>query len=170
MNFEIQSDKPISQSFLNLKKDNFWQAANYIQTLNYKRNSDKANPLAVLEDGYGTCSTKHALLKRLADENEKSDFQLMLGIFSMNNYNTPKIASVLKQHQLSQIPEAHNYLKWNHQIIDYTSTTWRKENFEPFLLKEIEIQPEQITDFKVKFHQSYLQDYLDIHPEIPYSF
>lgn len=169
MNFDIQSDKAISSVFLELKKENFWQAATYIQSLNYKRNSDKTNPLTILEDGYGTCSTKHALLKRLADENQKSDFQLMLGIFTMNRYNTPKVASVLDQYQLSEIPEAHNYLKWHHQIIDFTSITWRKENFEPFLLKEIEIQPEQITDFKVKFHQNFLQDYLDQHPEISYS-
>lgn len=169
MNFDIKSDRLISQAFLNLQKDNFWQAASYIQDLDYKRNSDKTNPLAVLEDGFGTCSTKHALLKRLADENKKSNIQLMLGIFTMNSYNAPKIESVLDQYQLSEIPEAHNYLKWNHEIIDVTSKTWRKENFEPFLLKEIEITPEQIIDFKVKFHQKYLQDYLDIHPEISYS-
>ena len=169
MNFEIQSDRPISQAFIDLQKENFWQAATYIQDLGYKRNSNKTNSLAVLKDGYGTCSTKHALLKRLADENEKLEFQLMLGIFTMNSYNTPKITSILEQYQLSEIPEAHNYLKWNHQIIDFTSRTWRKENFEPFLLKEIEIIPEQIIDFKVKFHQNFLQDYLDQHPEISYS-
>lgn len=169
MNFEIQSDRPISQPFLNLEKTNFWEAAIFVQNLDYKRNSDKHNPLIVLQESCGTCSSKHALLKRLIDENEQSNFQFMLGIFRMNGDNAPKIKSVLEHYNLAEIPEAHNYLKWNHQILDFTSRTWRRENFMPYLLKEIEIQPEQITDFKIKYHQNFLQDWLNEHSEISYS-
>ena len=169
MNFDIQSDKIISESFLNIGKTTFLEAAHFVQNLDYKRNLDKNNMLVVLNDNFGTCSTKHALLKRLADENQKFDFQLILGIFEMNADNTPQIKEILEKHQLDYIPEAHNYLKWNHQILDFTSRTWRKENFESQLLKEIEIQPEQITDFKVKYHQNFLEDWLDQYPKIPYS-
>ena len=36
-------------------------------------------------------------------------------------------------------------------------------------MEEIEIQPSQITDFKVEYHKNYLEKYLQQDPEIKYS-
>jgi hypothetical protein len=60
----------------------------------------------VLEEGCGTCTTKHATLTELARE-QRIDVQLVLGIYEMNERNTPGVGRVLGAYGLSCIPEAH---------------------------------------------------------------
>jgi len=139
-----------------------------VRNLPYRRNSDKDDPYCVLSGGGGTCSTKHALLKRLADENGISDVRLMLGIFMMDRQNTPKITAVLNKYKLNEMPEAHNYLRWKDQVLDFTSKNSVPEDFISRLVQEIEIQPDQIMDFKIKYHQNFLRQYLDKNPSVPY--
>jgi ATP phosphoribosyltransferase regulatory subunit HisZ len=127
---------------------------------------DKLNALSVFIDNGGTCSTKHALLKRFAEENNRVEIKLMLGIFNMNSNNTPKISDVLKHYNLQEIPKALNYLKFKNEILDYTSKNSKPEDFINDLIEEIEIQTNQITDFKVEFHKNFLITYLKQHSDI----
>jgi len=53
----------------------------------------------VLNERRGPCSTKHALLKALADE-QGLPIRLMLGIYEMNARNTPGIGRVLEEHHM----------------------------------------------------------------------
>ena len=86
----------------------FEETCNYVKNLPYKRNSDKENINVIIEENGGTCSTKHAYLKRISEEFSMENVQLMLGIFMMNAKNTPKIKSVLEKYNLLEMPEAHN--------------------------------------------------------------
>lgn len=130
---------------------------------------DKENINAIIEENGGTCSTKHAYLKRISDEFSVENVQLMLGIFMMNAKNTPKIKSVLEKYKLFEMPEAHNYLRIKEKILDCTRKNSSENDFIADLVEEIEILPEQITDFKVQYHKNFLQEYLLKQPEIPYS-
>ena len=112
-------------------------------------------------DNCGTCSTKHALLKRLADENDFKNVKLILGLFRMNKKNTPEISATLMQNDLEFIPEAHCYLKFEEQIIDLTKINSKPTDFLDDLIEEIEISPDQITDYKVNYHKNYLVTWLD---------
>src|SRR6218665_1646810 len=96
LNFNITSDQEISQLFKQNNCSDFHSASEFIRNLPYRRNLNKDNLATVFIDECGTCSTKHALLKTLADENNQADFKLILGIFRMNGSNTPKIKSVLE--------------------------------------------------------------------------
>lgn len=169
LNFEILSDALISFSFRHLGIISFQDAAQYICNLPYKRNVFKNNVLCVFEDGGGTCSTKHALLKTLAIENNVNELQLIVGIFRMNPFNTPQISSCLEYYRLSYIPEAHCYLKYNHEILDFTGVSFLEKKFIVDLLDEFEIAPHQISDYKIARHQSFLSNWLNEHPEISYS-
>lgn len=92
----------------------------------------------------------------------------------MNGNNTPKIKSVLEtlrepqSESLNYIPEAHNYLKFKNQILDFTKKNSSENDFIDDLLEEIEIQPHQINQFKIKFHKNYLKNWLVKNPQIPY--
>src|SRR5690349_8378681 len=108
-NFKIESSGSSSVAFRSLGILDFKSAAAYIQCLPYKRNKEKKVLNCVLIEGLGTCSTKHALLKQLADENNFTGLKLIVGIFKMNAINTPVIAPLLKQNDLQYIPEAHCY-------------------------------------------------------------
>lgn len=169
LNFSITSNEIISRRFLELGFSDFESASKYVQLLPYKRNVEKEDKLCVFEDFGGTCSTKHALLKSLATENNFIELKLILGIFIMNETNTSKISSVLKMYNLKEMPEAHNYLKYRNYVLDLTRKNSSPENFIHDLVEEIEIQPHQITDFKIEYHRNFLKNYLKVNPYIPYS-
>jgi hypothetical protein len=166
--FDIKPTGIISTCFLNRNIHSFSQAAEFIKRLPYKRNKNKEVLTTVFFDQHGTCSTKHALLKQLATENSRNDLTLMLGIFKMNGHNTPKITHTLQQYNLSYIPEAHNYLRFEGRILDYTFPNSTGNDFEQDLLEEIIIQSNQINNFKVTYHTAYLKKWL-IGNFIPYS-
>ena len=168
-NFEIKSRKQISQLFVNHNCFDFYSASEYVRNLPYARNLDKENLSTVFTDQCGTCSTKHALLKTLTEENNQSDYKLILGIFRMNGKNTPKIKSVLENYNLKYIPEAHNYLKFKNQILDFTKKNSSENDFINDLLEEVEIGSNQITQFKIEFHKNYLKNWLSENHKIPYS-
>lgn len=166
LDFQIQSTAVVSKEFKRQGIVSFAEALVFVKTVSYGRNINKSNPLCIFEDNKGTCSTKHALLKELANENGYSQLKLMLGLFKMNAINTPSVKKVLDKYDLAYIPEAHNYLKYNDTIIDCTTT--KQLNFQPFLLEETEIKTNQITEHKVAYHKQYLFNWLK-NNSLPYS-
>lgn len=117
---------------------------------------------------YAEPAVQNILLKRLADENGSNSLKLVLGIFKMNSNNTPKIKDVLAKYDLKYIPEAHNYLRSNNHILDFTGIGVNVVEFELALLEEIEISPDQITDYKVEFHKEFLSHWIEIN-KTPYT-
>lgn len=159
--FQIISSDAISTEFVNRNILTFSQAALFVRQLPYGRNSNKNDLTTVFLDNCGTCSTKHALLKQLAYENNCNELRLTVGLFKMNGENTAAIATTLEQHNLQYIPEAHCYLKYNDLILDYTKSNSKPSDFIDDLIEEMEIAPNQITDYKVAYHKNYLTDWLD---------
>ncbi len=159
-NFEIKPRGKISEEFLKHNISTFKQAANFIRNLPYGRNSNKNDLTTLFTNNCGTCSTKHAILKQLADENNFTDLRLIVGLFKMNEKNTPEISTTLKRNKLEYIPEAHCYLKHNDLIFDYTKANSNPTDFIDYILEEIEISPDQITDHKVNYHKNYLTIWL----------
>ncbi len=158
--FDIVADGTISTFFKKLGFGDFMEASRYVKQLPYRRNKDKNNLSTVLDERCGTCSTKHALLKCLADENGYPELKLMLGILKMDGCNIPAIGPVLKEHGLKYIPEAHNYLKVDGDILDFTGLPMSEDELAVKLLTEIEITPDQIIVFKIGFHREYLAKWL----------
>ena len=167
--FDIKSMGQISKEFTDRNIVTFKQASLFIRQLAYGRNAEKNNLATVFTDNCGTCSTKHALLKRLADENEFEKVKLIVGLFKMNKKNTPQVSSTLEKYNLEYIPEAHCYLKYEDKIIDLTKLNSKPTDFLDELIEEIEIIPEQITDFKVNYHKNYLASWLDKNKQINLS-
>jgi thiol-disulfide isomerase/thioredoxin len=167
--FIIQSKGIISKEFINRNILTFKQALLFVKQLDYGRNEDKNNLATVFTDNCGTCSTKHSLLKKLADENNFEEVKLLVGLFKMNKVNTPEISKTLQRNQLEYIPEAHCYLKFEDQILDLTKINSDPTDFLDDLIEEIEILPEQITDYKVNYHKNYLVNWLDNNKEINLS-
>src|SRR6478609_6372821 len=121
IDFDIHASGIVSNECIQRNLHSFSAAATFIKGLPYGRNADKLNLTTVFADNCGTCSTKHALLKLLAEENGFDGLQLTMGLFKMNGSNTPEIAKRLLANGLEYIPEAHCYLKYNDKIMDFTS-------------------------------------------------
>lgn len=167
IDFKIESNKSVSQHFNQLGYFQFAEAANFIKNLPYKRNADKNDILSVVKDKYGTCSTKHAVLAALVNENNQ-DIDLVLGIFKMDANYSEEVGKVLTKYNLPHIPEAHNYLSHNGVRYDYTNPTSSPKDFEDKLFTEQVIQPHQITDYKVQFHKEVLSKWVE-EENLPYS-
>jgi hypothetical protein len=90
---------------------NTWEdLIQHIKYLPYGRNTNSEYFSLVLKEHQGSCSSKHALLKSIALENNFNNIKLILGVFKMNSKNTPKISSILEKHNIEFIPEGHCYL------------------------------------------------------------
>jgi hypothetical protein len=158
-NCRLQERGEISSIFLSMDIATYAGACAYVKSLPYGRNENKEALLAILDDNFGTCSTKHALLKRLADENGLT-IDMILGIYKMNRSNTPGIGDVLEHNGLDYMPEAHNYLKAGDERFDFTFPDAEHSGFDEELLEEVVILPHQITDYKVALHKNFLSGWL----------
>jgi hypothetical protein len=142
----------------------FRDAAKHVRELPYGRNSDRADWRLVLDEGRGTCSTKHALLAALARELGLL-VVLVIGIFDMNEANTPGVGGVLSAHALTSLPEAHCYLLWTGRRIDVTRAGPGPVVPISRFDREWEIDPSQIGQDKVRLHRAYLAQWLARHPD-----
>ena len=160
MNFKIHPSGEVSIQFLALKIIDFQSACEFIANLPYKRNLNKSNVLCVLTDLGGTCSTKHALLAKLASEQHQLDIKLMLCIFKMDAVYSGKIQSTLEKYHLDYIPEAHNYLKIGTEYVDFTTPKANYESFRSKILLEQEIGFDEVTTRKISIHKAFLENWL----------
>jgi hypothetical protein len=159
-NFEIKSNAPVSAAFRKMGLSTFTQASQWVRQIPYGRNSSKIDLLLVFTEKKGTCSTKHGLLKLLAEENGEKRLQLCMGIFNMNPTNTPAISSVFEKYHLTELPEAHCYLKYEDEILDFTWAQADPSAFTKDLIIEENISPEQIGEYKINQHQKHLLSWL----------
>jgi hypothetical protein len=147
----------ITSAFARAGVYDYRAAARHVSRLAYGRNSDTSDAMVVLSEQRGTCSTKHALLHRLAFE-QQLYVQLVLGIFEMSGTNTPGVESVLKKHGLGSLPEAHCYLRASGRRVDATRDFDGELSFH--FLHEEEISAEQIGLYKTSVHRQFLSRWL----------
>jgi hypothetical protein len=136
------------------------RAFDHVWRLPYGRNADAANPLAPLAEGRATCSTKHALLARLAAE-QSFDVELCIGIYLMREANTPGVGEVLAQHGLDAIPEAHCYLVRDKERIDLTRYEAIADEPIGGFLHEEPIVPDQVGEYKRSVHRAFLASWAE---------
>ncbi len=138
-----------------------WQALlAFVKRLPYGRNANRTNLALVLTQQKGSCSSKHALLKKVADLNGIPNVALILGLYKMNQQNTPSIGDVLNTYNLNYIPEAHCYLKIRGKRIDVTTAASDFKKLEKDIVQELEIIPDQVATFKVEYHRAFLKHWI----------
>ena len=86
---------------------NFETLIEKVKNIPYGRNANRYDFSLVLSENKGTCSSKHAFLKDFADKNEIENVKLYIGIFKMNETNTPKLGDLLSNNKSKYIPKAH---------------------------------------------------------------
>jgi hypothetical protein len=147
----------ISNAFIQIGSLDYRAAARFVSQLRYGRNSLAHDPLVVLREGRGTCGTKHALLRRLAMEQDL-EISLVVGIYEMNAQNTPGVGSVLQKYGLVSLPEAHCYLRFRGKRIDVTGENCGLREIK-FVFEE-DIVPEQVGEYKAVLHRQFLQRWI----------
>ena len=148
-------------SLVKAKEINTWAALKkHIKKLPYGRNNDRSNLSLVIKNNKGTCSSKHAILKQIADLNSVPRIKLILCLYKMNSANTPGIGHALIENYLNYIPEAHCYLIDNGEALDLTTADSDISRVENDIIEELEITPKEVNEFKVNYHKDYLMKWM----------
>lgn len=132
----------------------------FVAGIPYGRNANRNDLSLVIKENKGTCSSKHALLKEVSEQNGIKNVQLIMSMYKMNEKNTPKIGDELSKNGIDYIPEAHCYLKINGKRYDLTSRNAIIDNLVPDIMMEMEIAPRQVSEYKVSFHKDFLRQWL----------
>ncbi|GAA4055135.1 hypothetical protein [Flavobacterium chungnamense] len=140
---------------------NFEELIEKVRHIPYGRNSNRYDFSLILTENKGTCSSKHAFLKDFADKNDIENVKLYIGIFKMNEVNTPKLEDLLSKNAIDYLPEAHCYLTINGTPLDVTTSESFYDRIKEEILKEIEIIPKQVSDFKVDYHKVFLKKWIE---------
>ncbi len=130
----------------------FRDAARLVHALPYGR-TQRGGPEAVLREGRGTSSTKHALLAALAQENGLG-VTLHLGLYPMSEATTPGVGPALRAHGLTSVPEAHVVLGVGDERVDLTWPGDRRP--VPPLAHEETIRPDQVGVYERAWHRRHL--------------
>jgi len=141
----------------------------YVKNIPYGRTSDKANFSLVISENIGTCSSKHAFLKQVADFNHVPNVKLMLSVFKMNPLNTPQTREAFTGSLIEYIPEAHCYLKVFGECIDVTSKYLDFVKIKNDIIEEQEIKPEQVMTFKEAYHKKFIKNWI-VKDNLPLNF
>jgi hypothetical protein len=157
-NFKLTSTDRITSAFLALGIVDFQTAVEKIRQLPYGRISDRNNPMLVVAEQRGTCSSKHALLARLAHENGRSEVQLIEILFEMNQVNTPVIGHILDAYALASIPELHNYLQIGNTAVDATAAHF-SDKYNTYRIIEYPISPFRSADEKINSHKNHINNW-----------
>lgn len=159
-NLRLDQIYSISESFYNLGIESFWGAIEYVHQLPYGRTTDRSDLQQVLTEQRGTCSSKHALLATLAEE-LNIPLKLTLGCFLFTKETTPSLAPILKKYKINTIIDAHCYLKYENNFLDITFPDSNLFNPSLKALQEESINPQQIGEYKVECHQSFIFDWVE---------
>ena len=139
---------------------NLEECMQYLKKIPYGRNSARDDFSLVFKEGCGTCSSKHAVLKSIAIEQEIESVQMVLCIYKMTEKNTPNIGEHISKAGLDYIPEAHCYLQIGTTKHDLTSPNANMETIADEILYEEQILPHQVDEYKVASHKTFLKSWL----------
>jgi len=157
--YNLSSADPLTTLARSRQIHNWEALLTYLRQLPYGRTSSRSDLSLVLTENRGTCSSKHALAKQLADLNKISGVELILAIYKMSEINTPGIGTHLSDNNLAYMPEAHSYLKVNGQRIDITTQASDVSKIIEDIVLERAIEADQVGDFKVAYRKSYIEQW-----------
>ena len=169
MKNNLTSDDALTRVFKISKISSFRQLIDAVRVMPYGRNADRKDLSLVWTEQRGSCSSKHAFLKWVADLNRIPNVQLMVCIFKMSAVNTPAVASILRENCLSYIPEAHCYLQVEGQPLDVTFPHSSIQTILPDVLVTKSVSIDYVIEDKITFHQLYLKRWL-LEESLAYDF
>lgn len=147
---------PLAQQLRARGVSSFHAACMHVEALPYGRASSWAS---VLDEGRGTCNSKHALVVMLARELGLAGVELGLGLFELDGEGFPGVARVLAAAELPCMLEAHCYVVHAGRRVDLT---WPREQGvpPPNILAETTIDPRELPAAKLEFHRRALAEWL----------
>lgn len=153
LQFRISGESALCEDVRCRGFDSFAHLAEHVRSLPYGRTTSAEGPLAVLQEGCGTCSAKHRFLATVAQDCGHSEVRLTVGIYEMSEENTPGVGRELSAASLTSIPEAHCYLSIEGDRYDFTGLSAGSSSPFAALLAEYTVSPTNLPQIKVELHK-----------------
>lgn len=151
--FRLTARTPAGAACVAAGMPTYRAAARCVGALPYGRPGGRDLP-AVVREGRGTWSGKHAVLARLAHEHGRDDVALVVGLYLMCEANTPGAGPVLAAHGLEAVPEARCYLRVGDvRRVDLTGVAPGAESPFAALLEEHVVAPGALAVWKASYHR-----------------
>lgn len=127
----------VSTTFGNLNIESFHAACQYVHDVPYGYNSTREDILILFKEGYGSCTTKHAVIATLAEE-LCIPVHKMIGIYAMTEDIVSGTQVILEKYHIPYLPMIHCYLVYRAYRIDLTEGNMNGKNrpIEEFLYTE----------------------------------
>jgi hypothetical protein len=108
-----------------------------VDQLPYGYNSTADDILRLFKEGYGSCTTKHAVIATLAGELNSSIYKIV-GIYAMNEEIVTGANRILEKYYLPYLPMNHCFLIYESYRVDLTEDNKNGKNrsIEEFLFTE----------------------------------
>lgn len=134
---EITVKGIISKKFLDLGINSFKDACMYVHNLDYGYNSDKDDLLILFNEKMGSCTTKHGVIAKLAEELDIPLYK-KVGIYKLTNEIVDGVNAILKRYNMPFIPMVHCFLVYNENRFDLTegNRNGKKTSIEKFIHEE----------------------------------
>jgi len=136
-NAPLQRKGIISEKFLSLSIKSFRDACKYVHELPYGYNSTPDDIFILFKEGYGSCTTKHAVIATLAEELDIQIYKTV-GIYPMSEDLVTGTHRILKKYHLPYLPMNHCFLVYGSFRVDLTEGNNNGKNhaIEEFLYTE----------------------------------
>lgn len=158
-NFSLAQSGKVSSLFIAHGATHYYDAVGYLKELPYRRLDNPRDLSSVFAQQGGTFTARHALLVQLAREQGVMDLSLTLCVYELNEEDCPEVSQTLRHYGLSTLPEICGCLKYRQQLYTLAEDNLclRRE-----VVSEVEIAPAQIGNFKKRYHQNYLENWLQL--------
>lgn len=163
MDIQLQSSDPLSIDIVESGVVSWEDLIRCVKTFHYGRNSNRSDHSLVWYERKGSCSSKHAFLKYIATLNQIEGVELILCMYKMTAQNTAKVGAILAEFNLDYLPEAHCYIRFRGEAVDVTTMTSDFSSIQNDIIEEQIIQPDQVSSYKVEYHQSFIREWGKIH-------
>jgi hypothetical protein len=128
----------VAERFLSLGIRRFHDACRYAQQLPYGYNSDRDDLMILFQEGFGSCTTKHAVIATLAEELDLP-IDKRIGIYAMAESIVSGSLPILEKYDLPYVPMVHCFLAEGDICVDLTEGNHNGKNrpIDDFLYTEV---------------------------------
>ena len=165
-NLQISSNGAISQQFYHRNLTTFHQACHWVKNLPYGSNSSNNDSLIIFQEGKATCTNKHGIISRLAEELNLELYK-NLGFYRLNDEVVTGVNKIIEPYGLSFIAQIHCFLEYKNYRVDLTEGNCNGKNktIEDYDFV-VRVKPDLTHQEHEAYYLEYLAKYFPIEPKL----
>jgi len=134
---EIKPVGEISEKFLELGIKSFKQACEYVHNIEYGYNTNYDDKLIFFKEKKGTCTSKHAVAARLAEELNIPLYKHVC-VYKFTEEISTGANEILKKYKVPHIPMVHCFLVYKNLRFDLTegNSNGKNTTIDEFIYEE----------------------------------